>query len=82
MLAVRGAVAAAPVSLTAGPRRRVKHRTSPVLLLVMIANLGIYAAMAAATGTLSWDAEELLSWGGNLARLIHQHGRDSLAGVA
>ena len=40
-----------------------------MLLLVMIANLGIYAAMAAATGALSWDAEELLAWGGDLGAL-------------
>ena len=35
----------------------------------MIANLGIYAAMAAATDALSWDAEELLAWGGDLGAL-------------
>jgi len=40
-----------------------------VLLLVMIANLGIYAAMAAATGAFTWDARDLLAWGGDLGAL-------------
>ena len=35
----------------------------------MIANLGIYAAMAAATGAFSLDADELLAWGGGLGAL-------------
>ena len=40
-----------------------------MLRLVMIANPGIYVAMAAATRAFTWDAEELLSWGGNLGAL-------------
>ncbi len=45
-----------------------------MLLLVILANLVVYAVMAAATGQFSWDARELLAWGGDLGA-ISLHGQ-------
>lgn len=42
--------------------------------LLIVVNLGVYAAMAAATHGLSFTVRELLEWGGNLG-LLSLHGQ-------
>ena len=40
-----------------------------MLILIILANVGVFLAMAASTGSINWSAYELLSWGGNLGQL-------------
>ncbi len=41
---------------------------TPMIVVLLTANVVIFLVMAASTGTMNWDAQTLFEWGGNLGR--------------